>query len=134
MIHWKKCLSITMMAMVLSWSLPLQSAYASMVSTSSVIHAEQLQQQREKVAAFLQRADVRQQLEKYGVAAADARARVDSLSDEEVGMLAARIDQVPAGGDAVGAVVSAFVIVFLVLLVTDIVGLTDVFPFVKAQR
>jgi hypothetical protein len=40
----------------------------------------------------------------------------------------------PAGGDGIGAVVVAILIVFLVLLITDLAGLTDVFPFVKKHR
>ena len=45
-----------------------------------------------------------------------------------------RLDQLPAGGGAVGAVVGAALLVFLILLLTDILGFTDVFPFVKKQR
>jgi UPF0716 family protein affecting phage T7 exclusion len=40
----------------------------------------------------------------------------------------------PAGGDALGVVVGAAVLIFLILLVTDILGLTDIFPFVKKHR
>jgi hypothetical protein len=44
------------------------------------------------------------------------------------------MEELPASGDGVGVIVSAAVLIFLVLLITDIVGLTHVFPFVNPQR
>jgi hypothetical protein len=44
------------------------------------------------------------------------------------------MDKLPAGGDGLGILVGAALIVFLVLLFTDIAGYTDVFPFVKHQN
>jgi hypothetical protein len=44
------------------------------------------------------------------------------------------MDQLPAGGDGIGTIVGAAVLVFLILLITDILGFTHVFPFVKSQR
>jgi hypothetical protein len=64
----------------------------------------------------------------------EAKARVDSLTDQEVAEIAARFDQLPAGGNGIGVIVGAAVLIFLVLLITDILGVTDVFPFVKAQK
>jgi hypothetical protein len=56
---------------------------------------------------------------------------VDALSDDEVAELSARIDALPAGGDGI---VGAIVLVFLVLLLTDIVGLTKIFPFTRSIK
>ena len=79
----------------------------------------------------LERADVQQQLQAHGVTLEQAKARVAALSDAEAAQLAAQIDSLPAGGDGVGALIGALLIVFLVLLLTDILGLTKVFPFTK---
>jgi hypothetical protein len=65
-----------------------------------------------------------------GVDADAARARVDALTDDEATDLAARIDQLPAGGDILGVIF----VIFIVLLVTDILGLTKVFPFTRSMR
>ena len=54
-----------------------------------------------------------------------------ALSDDEIRAIADRIDTLPAGQGAVGAVVGAALIVFIVLLITDLAGLTDVFSFTK---
>jgi len=89
---------------------------------------------RERVAAFLGREDVQQVMIQNGVDAVEAQKRVDSLSNAELTKIANSMEQLPAGGDAVGAVVGAAVFIFVVLLITDLLGLTHVFSFVNAQR
>lgn len=79
----------------------------------------------------LERAEVQQQLQAHGVTLEQAKARVAALSDAEAAQLMAQIESLPAGGDGVGALITALLIVFLVLLLTDILGLTKVFPFTK---
>lgn len=107
---------------------------AAMVGTDAVIAEQQTAGQRAEVADFLAREDVAQVLTRYGVDPVEAQARVASLSDEELSTIANSIDQLPAGGSAVGAVVGAALIIFLVLLITDLVGLTHVYPFVNHPR
>jgi len=57
---------------------------------------------------------------------ADVQARVDALSDQEVTQLAGQLETLPAGGDGL---VGALVFIFIVLLITDLLGLTRIFPF-----
>lgn len=87
--------------------------------------------ERDALLRIVDRAEVQTQLEAYGVSAEQAKARIASLSDVEAAQLAAQIDSLPAGGDPAGALISALLLVFLVLLLTDILGLTKVFPFTK---
>jgi len=77
----------------------------------------------------LEREEVRTALTSQGVDLEMAKARVSSMTDEEVRALNQRMDEMPAGGSIVGALV----LVFLVLLFTDIMGWTDVFPFVNKR-
>jgi hypothetical protein len=112
---------------LLALSLHLPAAHAALVGTEAVINAAQTQQERERLAQTLNRADVQQQLVARGVDPAQVQARLDSLTDEEVQTLAAKMDELPAGGDAIGLLV----FIFLVLLFTDIMGFTNIFPFVK---
>ena len=102
-------------------------AYAGMVGTGAVIAHQQALMDRGQLLATLNREDVSQQLIAMGVDPQAARERVASLSDEELRSVAGRVQDLPAGGDVLG--VALFV--FLVLLFTDIMGYTDVFPFVK---
>ena len=78
-----------------------------------------------------QRDDVRRQMVALGVEPAEAAARAAALSDPKVREIAGQLDRLPAGQSAVGAVVGAALLIFLVLLITDLLGLTDVFPFVN---
>jgi hypothetical protein len=112
----------------------VQTAMAQMVDTGTVIAVQQQQADRERVAAFLGREDVQQVMVQHGVDAAEAQKRVDSLSNAELAKIANSMDQLPAGASAAGAVVGAVVFIFVVLLITDLLGLTHVFSFVNAQR
>ena len=103
---------------------------AAIVSTEQAMASPAGDASRERVAAFLSRDDVRAELQTQGVSADDAIARVQAMSDAEVAQLAQRVDQAPAGAGVVGVLFS----VFLILLVTDILGLTKVFPFTRAIR
>src|SRR5512134_344450 len=105
--------------------LPLP-AHAGMVGTDAVVGSAQ----RDRIAIFLEREDVRQQLQEKGVSPADVKARVAALTDEEAAQLAARMDSLPAGGDVLGVLL----VVFLVLLLTDIMGFTKIFPFTRPVR
>jgi hypothetical protein len=107
-----------------------QSVQAAMIGTEQAVAATTTQQNREKIAAALDRPDVVAQLEKMGVDKTEAQARVAALSDAEAASLAGRVDSMPAGGDIIGAVL----FVFVLLLVTDILGLTKVFPFTRSVR
>lgn len=108
-------------------SMHMPAAQAALIGTDTIVRAEQAQQDRARLESLLDREEVKQRLLGQGVDAADVKARVDALSDSEVQTLAQRIDQLPAGGDGLGVLV----FIFVLLLVTDLLGLTDVFPFVK---
>jgi hypothetical protein len=107
----------------LGFVLPVQAA---LLPTDSAVAVAG----RERIVAALERAEVAKQLQAYGVDPADVKARVAALSDEEAAQLAARLDSLPAGGDIIGALV----LVFLVLLITDILGFTKIFPFTRPVR
>ena len=112
----------------------VQTAKAQMIDTNAVIAGQQAEASRERVAAFLSREDVQQIMVQHGVDASEAQKRVASLSDAELAKISQALEQLPAGGDGFGAVIGAAVLIFLVLLVTDILGFTHVFSFVKPQR
>ena len=115
---------------LLALSLHLPAAHAGMIGTEAVINAAQVQQDRERLRTVFNRDDVQAQLMARGVDPAQVQARVDSLTDQEVQSLSGKIDQLPAGGDALGLLV----FLFIVLLITDILGFTNIFPFVKHPK
>ncbi len=113
-------------------SVYVPAANAALIGTRDAVAALQHQQTmraaRAHLVALLERKDVAAQLENYGVNATDAQQRVAAMSDQEVQQLNTRMDQLPAGGDDILGVA---LVVFLVLLITDIAGYTDIFPFVN---
>jgi hypothetical protein len=126
----RRGVALLLAVVMLAISMPLGTARAAVVTTDEVL-AESGATDRERVLAFLDRADVRQQIVALGVDPAEAAARVAALSDAQVREIAGQLDQLPAGQSAVGVVVGAVLIIFLVLLVTDLLGLTNIFPFVR---
>jgi hypothetical protein len=83
---------------------------------------------QQRVGALLARADVRDALTARGVDARQVEARVAALTDDEARLLADQLDQLPAGASDILGILFA---VFIILLITDILGLTKVFPFTK---
>jgi hypothetical protein len=106
------------------------TAQAAMVGTGTVIAHEQVAFDRVQLAAALDRSDVQQQLAALGVDPRQAKERVAAMTDDEVQALNGRLNELPAGGDILGVAL----VVFIVLLVTDILGYTHLFPFVNHPR
>jgi hypothetical protein len=129
----QKAIALTL-AMALSHSAGLQVAQAAMITTDAVAAVAtdaQIAARRAHVLATLNRADVAQALADKGVDMAAARARVAALSGDEVMALADQLDTAPAGAaDVLGTIV----FIFVLLLITDILGFTKVFPFTRSIR
>lgn len=127
----KRFVAVALAALMVVNALPIGVVKAGLITTDQVLAETTAKDDQARLEQFLSRDDVRQQMVMLGVDPAEAEGRVASLSDAEIAQIAGRLDELPAGESAVGAVVGAAVLVFLVLLLTDLLGLTDVFPFVK---
>ncbi len=125
-------LSTLLIAALVITSLPVAAAPTApqsmdLVSTQSVLAADRAGADRQRIQETPARADVQDQLVKQGVDLDEVEARVASLSDAEAQQMADQLEQLPAGAGVVGALFA----VFIILLVTDILGLTDVYPFTR---
>lgn len=110
----------------------VQTVQAAMISSEQV--AEQAystsgDQDRARILTTLARTDVQAALVERGIDPAQARDRVASLTDEEASKMASQIENAPAGG-----IIGAILLVFFVLLITDILGFTKVYPFTRSVR
>jgi hypothetical protein len=121
-----RCMARLLILCTFALGMPLPAS-ADIVTTDQVYASSE----RERVRNFLDRADVQAQMQALGVDGNSARARVDALTDEEAAQLAGRIDQLPAGASDV---LGVLLLVFVILLVTDILGLTKIFPFTRSIR
>lgn len=106
-------------------SLPLmQPASASVISTEQAMQLEDRQGRIDHINDVLARESVQKTLIRFGVDPADASARVDALTDEELLTLENQLSELPAGGTGVVEVVG---IVAIVLIVLELLGVTNFF-------
>lgn len=127
--YFKQCTASLLIASTALLGMPGLSQ-AAMVSSAESLASAAPSDARAQIAAVLAREDVRAGLAARGLSPEQAQQRAAALSDEEVASLAGRLDQAPAGGDILGILFT----VFLVLLITDILGLTKVYPFTRSVR
>lgn len=112
----KKLLQCLLIATaVITVSLPSQAA---MVGTAQ-LQANQVAIDFGSITA--QRDWIKEQLVTGGVDTVDASLRVAALTDAQVLNIHQRIDKEPAGGNVL-------VIIFLILVITELMGITDIVP------
>ena len=114
-------LSITLM------SLSFTSTQAAMISNDMIINHAQHSSAKAELIQTINRSDVKQQLLNMGVKPADIESRINLMTHEEIAQLNQQIDQLPAGGSILGVLL----IIFIVFVITDVIGATDIFPFIK---
>ena len=127
-------ISKLVLSFILSISLLAQASWAQMVSTEALFKQSVTVSSKEKVIQFTTREDVAKILGQMDVDPKMIEARIASMTDEEASEIAYQIGTLPAGGSAIGSIVGAAVFVFVVLLITDILGFTKVFGFTRTIR
>lgn len=121
----KSCSAFLVVAYLLCFA-PFSPAMAAWVGTS-----ETLTGSKARLVTLMEREDVKSTIASLGVDPAEAARRVNAMTETEAANALSKIDSMPAGGDGVGTIVGAALIVFIVLLITDVLGYTNVFSFVK---
>lgn len=123
-----KLLSLALVSSLSSISFYAPVVQASLIGTSTALAAPTfgVNGERAHVLALLQRQDVQSQLQVRGVDPAQVQARVNALNNSEVHALATQLDQAPAGAGGLEVVL----LVFLILIITDLAGITHIFTFV----
>ena len=124
------CLAVIMFLMFA----PVHSVVAAMIGTETVMDSTRGREARDMIHQLLAREDVQAALRGHGIDPLEAKARIDSLTDDEVIRLADQIDQLPEGAGAAGFLIVVILVLFLVLVVLDLTWVADVFPFIKSQR
>jgi hypothetical protein len=129
-----KPVSLVLAFFMLLISGPFQSAYAAIIGTEIVLESARGQEARGYLNQLVAREDIQNALVAQGIGPAEARARIDSLSDAEAINAADKFDQLPAASGFFETLLIVAFLVFLILLITDIAGYTDVFPFVRPMK
>jgi hypothetical protein len=116
---------------VLSATLFAQVSLAQMASTEALLGNSAPSSAKDKLFQMTSREDVSKKFEEMGVDPKIIEARIASMSDAEATEIAYQIDTLPAGADAGMSILGAIVFIFVLLLVTDLLGVTKVFNFTK---
>ncbi|MGD8630633.1 MAG: PA2779 family protein [Gammaproteobacteria bacterium] len=106
--------------------LPLMPAQAAMLGNDRIISEQQITLDRAKILEVLDQQFTRQQLETWGVSPEMARERINSLTGQELANINRQFDELEAGGGILGILL----VIFIVFVITDALGATDIFPFV----
>lgn len=104
-----------------------QAVFAGIVTTEDLVDEQLVLSEKQRLMQLFGSEKVQEQLIAMGVSPSDAQQRLENMTDAEILEFSAKMDEMNTGSGVVGALV----FVFLVLLVTDLLGYTDVFPFVK---
>jgi hypothetical protein len=100
-----------------------QVAPAGMIGTAHLVNEESRAASLSRIEVLLAREDVGRQLEAFGVDRALVVERLNGLSHAELLELEGQLDSQVAGGDIIGLIGA----VFVVLLILELVGVTDIF-------
>ena len=101
----------------------IPSAMSEMISTEAALGIDNRQELLNVTESFILQEKVAVELSRLGVDREHLMARIRSMTDEELAALADNIDSMPAGAGAIEVIG----IVFLVLLILELVGVTDIF-------
>ena len=107
--------------------LPIGPAQAAMIGNGQIINEVQSELNRSEILQILDREEARQQLLAMDVSPETVKQRVAHMTDAEVAQLNQHLADLPAGGDIWGVLL----ILFIVFVITDMLGATDIFPFIK---
>lgn len=124
----KKWFGGALAAMVLG--VASMGAQASMISNAELAAVEAQLELRDQVMQQMTRADVQQQLVAMGVSVKDVEQRIAAMTDAEIAQLHSQLQDLPAGAGVIG--IALFV--FVVFVITDVIGATDIFPFIQPVR
>jgi len=123
-----KPISTFLAVVLLLVSISYQPASAAMIGTEKLLQAEPHQCPRAYLRQLLAREEVKNALVIRGIDPLEAELRIQSLTDEEIRRIAARIDELAAGsGVEIFSLIVIGVIVATVLLF-KLTNITNVFP------
>ncbi len=127
-----KSASVILITLMVLLTIPYQSVLAAMIETEATLDiTEKGQEARDTIKGILAREDAQAVLRAQGIDPPEARARVDSLTDAEAVRIADQIDELPAGGSFFIGLLIAVGVIVVILAITDAMGYTDVFTFIR---
>ena len=109
---------------------PLLPVQAAVIGNDQIVNQGLSNQTRDGLQRLFEQETAQQQLQEWGVNPDLIKSRIARLTDTELARINQQVNDVQAGGDVLGILL----IIFLVFVITDIFGATDIFPFINPPR
>jgi len=110
--------------------LSLGNSQAALVTNQQIIYQTTQLENKQTLLNALQREEVQQQLASMGVSPEELEQRVNHMTPEEIAQLNQKMSDLPAGSGILGTLL----VIFIVFVITDVIGATDIFPFIDPVR
>ena len=122
--------TLSLILSLLLLSISFSQVQAAIITNAQVINQTQQINDKEALLQTIKRIDVQQQLLGLGVTTAELESRINQMTQQEIAQLNQQINELPAGGDALGLIV----LIFIIFVITDVIGATDIFPFIHPVK
>jgi len=122
--------STAMFLSILLALMPLLPAQAAMIGNKQIINQGLSHQTRDGLQQLFEQETAQQQLQAWGVNPGQIRSRIDSLTDAELARINQQVNDLQAGGSVLGIIL----VIFIVFVITDVIGATDIFPFIHPVK
>lgn len=109
---------------------PMGQAQAAIIANAQLMDQVQLTNDKEVLLQTINRVEVQQQLLDLGVSSADIESRVNQMTQQEIAQLNQQINELPAGSGVLGFIL----VIFIVFVITDVIGATNIFSFIHPVR
>jgi hypothetical protein len=129
MMHYLRRPIAVLLSMLLALA-PLMPAQAAMIGNQQIINQQQQGQTRDSLHQLVEQQSAQQQLQALGVGPDQIKHRIDSLTDSELARINRHVDTLDAGGNILGILL----VIFIVFVITDVIGATDIFPFIHPVK
>lgn len=118
--------SIAIFSSVLMFATAVPASFADVIGSGEVLAAQQQQYERQQLLSLVDSETVYAQLVSLGVDTEIAKQRIANMTSTEISALNSQMQDLPAAGSVGGTIVT----VLLVIAVLDLLGVTDVYPFI----
>ena len=109
---------------------PISQAQAAIIANAQLIDQVQLTNDKNVLLQTINRVQVQEQLLSMGVTTIELESRINQMTQQEIAQLNQQITELPAGGDALGIIL----LIFIIFVITDVIGATDIFPFIHPVK
>ena len=111
-----------------------ESASAAIIGTEILLKTDRSQNTRGYLHDLMSREDIKKLLVALGIDPHEAKARIDSLSDDELEMISEKIADLPAGGDATGFILIVGAVIIILLIVVEYFSEVKMFPQIHSDE